>query len=357
MNGPLLPPFRCRCILYVAAALTALSCREEPAPPAPQAKTPPTAQSPHLTTDTPSTRQTDSLTFRIIDEPNAPAFLPRNNEFGKWVRHSSARVAEAPQISRLIQDSARLDVLAPYQVRRVIACSYRWSDAEMPLIAQVELIEADAPLDALGMLSVHCLAAEDGKPGVITRVPVNETTHFYGWQGTFFAHLWAVSKDDAFLANCDQFLRKLVFRIPGEEPPLWLSLLPATGRLPNHRWIVRQTASLGGPSARKVPLNDPQRIDQILGLGRETILMVVAYCVPDDEAPNYVWLVCYPTPDDAQAAYRRYKAFLDAGDQPLALNTLIEPAKGNFLLGTWTADQESLLHILPAIRKAVPDRL
>jgi hypothetical protein len=89
----------------------------------------------------------------------------------------------------------------------------------------------------------------------------------------------------------------------------------------------------------------------LLQLDKDTPLVIAAYQQPGLAGPNCVWFVRYATPDQARQAYDRYHAAVEQAplDSSVA-NTLLAAPQGQFLLGSWTADRESLMHVLPSLR-------
>ena len=80
------------------------------------------------------------------------------------------------------------------------------------------------------------------------------------------------------------------------------------------------------------------------------LLLAAAYQQPGLAGLNYVWLARYPTPAEAKQAYDRYQhAITRAKPQSALANTLLAAPHGEILAGTWTADRESLMHILPEL--------
>ena len=62
----------------------------------------------------------------------------------------------------------------------------------------------------------------------------------------------------------------------------------------------------------------------------------------------------YETTAAARKAYQRYRKHIDNATDAAAGNTMITAPKGRFLLGTWTAEQESTAHALPRIGALLP---
>jgi hypothetical protein len=107
---------------------------------------------------------------------------------------------------------------------------------------------------------------------------------------------------------------------------------------------------MAGPRAASLKLADAKGIAECLGLNKDTQMVIGAYQVPGAARPHLVWVVRYMTPDDARKACERYQAFLDQAKDPLSESTLLMKPTGQFLLGTWTAEEESIAPVLPKLR-------
>ena len=51
----------------------------------------------------------------------------------------------------------------------------------------------------------------------------------------------------------------------------------------------------------------------------------------------------------------RYRAHLDRSTDPAAADTMLAMPKGRYLIGTWSAEEESISRLLPRIRQRLPD--
>jgi len=82
-------------------------------------------------------------------------------------------------------------------------------------------------------------------------------------------------------------------------------------------------------------------------------MVVAAYHVGGSDNLNYVWVVQYPTPVKALAAHKRYQIYLesDAGrTDSVAQVTTVDVPQGAYLVGSWTAEEESMEPKIPAIK-------
>ncbi|MGB9626635.1 MAG: hypothetical protein ACPMAQ_17405, partial [Phycisphaerae bacterium] len=165
----------------------------------------------------------------------------------------------------------------------------------------------------------------------------------------------AADDDHATLAAAARLLRaRLLFAVPRADPPELLRLLPRDRLLPEREWLVRKGVALQLPGARELPAIDPERLDALLGLDGRAWLAVAAYEVAPAEPPNYVWVARYPDTASAQQAFERYQAELDQPEDEVDHNTMLAGPRGRFIAGTWTADQESVQHLLPRLLPLLP---
>jgi hypothetical protein len=285
-----------------------------------------------------------------LDDPNAPPHLPKSNVVGNWVKHRAVRVVIPGELEEILGEGAsRLEY---FRVKQGAGCAYRRAVGGEKQVANVELIETHTPEDAFGILTVQCDSPETRGIGQITRVDKTDGYHLHCWQGFCYVHVYASAAEGQEL---QQGLAMLLSRIVLEMPS---AALPSTAEIPLPEgwvrvaeWLVRSPHSLTGPGASRVPVEDVALVAELLDLDKDASLLVAALSPPDSQEVNYVWLARYSTPTDAENAYRRYSGSLDAPDQGRQLaNSLLVAPVGTALLGTWAAEQESLMHLLPLIR-------
>ena len=98
-----------------------------------------------------------------------------------------------------------------------------------------------------------------------------------------------------------------------------------------------------------------EQIDKLLGLNRDTLMAVAHYPGQAGGGPNRPWLVRYDGAEEARAAHQRYRAYLNRSTDPAAADTPLATLKGRYLIGTWSAEEESISRLLPQIRQRLPD--
>ncbi len=295
------------------------------------------------------------------DAPNSPAVLPRSHEFAGWVKHAPVRVVSPEALDSLIGDETLRRAMNSYRLKLVAHCVYRYVPPEeaAPLLLDVLWAEAFDPDDAFGLFSVMAPPPRglnaDGSQTAECRL-ADGPLKLFGWQGVVCVRMTAEADDDrATLAAAARILRaKLLFSIPRADPPELLRLLPRDRLLPEREWLVRKAVALQLPGAAELPAVASDRLDALLGLDGRVWLAVAAYEVAPAEPPNYVWIARYPDAAAAAQAFERYQAELDQPQDEVDRNTMLAGPRGRFVAGTWTADQESVQHLLPRLLPLLP---
>src|SRR4029077_5612308 len=112
---------------------------------------------------------------------------------------------------------------------------------------------------------------------------------------------------------------------------------------PGRRWLVRNLASLPLTVIDEIGGFSQDQINRVLGLGGDSMICVGAYGPSGTARSNVVWAVQYPSIKTAHDAFSRYQRFLkEKQSDSVAQSTSVLPAQGMFLLGTWTAEEESM---------------
>ena len=92
-----------------------------------------------------------------------------------------------------------------------------------------------------------------------------------------------------------------------------------------------------------VPKGDPAAMAQALLLTPDTDVAIVGYPTAKPGAPNYLFVVKYPTDADAQVAYKKYfESYLALSKNPVEQNIAVAPPTGCFLAGTFNAEENSV---------------
>jgi hypothetical protein len=295
------------------------------------------------------------------DAPNAPAVLPRSYDIAGWVKQEPVRVAPPDKLALLVADEGLRTVMESYRLTLVARCVYRYAsqDATAPLLLDVIWVEANDADDAFGLFSVMAAPPRglnaDGSQ-TAERKDADGALRLFGWQGNVFAQMTALSDDDrGTLTAAARMLRaKLLFSVARADPPELLRSLPRDHLLPEREWLVRRAVALKSPGAGELPPVDPAALDAALGLDGDVLLAIAGYEAAQGESPNYVWVARYGDSDGAMRAAERYQGLLDAPKNEVDRNTMVAGPQRQFLAGTWTADQESIQHLLPRLLAALP---
>ncbi len=279
------------------------------------------------------------------DDPAWPTALPRSGEVGDWVKTVPLRVALSGELATLISDADRVARWTPYQIKLAATCRYTRSDGGT---ADVAIVQAYSVEDAFGLFSIE--APRTGRQAAAdhSRVTDAKNGEFHAWKGRFYVRITGRNE------GCSALLSRILFVLPDAEWPPILGAFPAhRGGLPA-RWLVRGGISLTGTEARPWAAPDAVKVDRLLGLSRDTLMAVAEYPTAAAGKRNTLWLVQYDTPAAAREAFKRYRRYAnDSKDADAAVTMVVEP-KGPYLLGTWTAEEESIANLLPRILHVLP---
>lgn len=117
---------------------------------------------------------------------------------------------------------------------------------------------------------------------------------------------------------------------------------------------MRSTAGLVKQPLPRLQQIEPAALDQRLGLNGEVLLSAVAVEQTQGAAPIIIWLAQYPAAEGAKAAAGRYAQALEANGKGLDSVTFVGSPKGPFLMGTWTADQETAKEMVKVLSEVLP---
>jgi len=339
-------PVRATLIILAAAALFA-GCEQRSAE---TAATQPAAAEPTQRPTQPTTFPASvAPTQDDLDDPDAPPFLPKSNEVGTWVKHRAVRVAIPGELKQLLARDA--SAIEDFRVKVAASCVYRRIVNDQAELAYVELVQTHQAEDAFGILTLHSTGPDTLDLAGLTRVDATNGYHLHCWKGHYYVHVYGFVIDDPTFPKALQDLaRRITFEMPAASQPRLIEMLPNEQRVNHKLWLVRSARSLAVADAAEVPCGDANQVDELLGLDKDVLLLVAAYQQPGLAGLNYVWLARYSTPGEARQAFKRYQHAIDEAkpQSPLA-NTLLTGPHGTIVAGTWTADRESLMHVLPAL--------
>ena len=291
------------------------------------------------------------------EHPELAALFPSSNRVGNWIKVEPVQVVGPDDLSEVLGD--RTEIFRPYGIALAGVADYASPvDSEIQRCT-VEIIEALSSVDAYGMLTVCGAAGEPVRYGVAARRTKGGLEYFI-WQDKLFIHVRGEPIEggdvsaEAQQKAVDEIAASILFDKPRPARtvlPEILGRFPLKNRIADQHWVVRGLASLDAPGAGEVPLPADSRelVSNLLRLGPDSLMAIVAYNVPDGLRPNCVWAVEYKDPREANDARHAYTKHLDdsPGD-PLSRVTLVvmpDPRRP-YILGTWTAEEESLSHAL-----------
>ncbi len=288
------------------------------------------------------------------DDPQAPACLPKSGEVGRWAKYEPVRVVEGQAVGQLVtpEEAARFSHFAVTSAAR---CGYALPAADGTTgRIQVVVVTADSVDDAYGLMSCQSSSPHTAAVGGETRVEQLQGLHFHCWQGRSYIHLWTIQQAAESAEQTLKLFRYIAAQIPREDQPELLEALPSEGQVPGQRWLVRDLRSISATALGLHPAPDLTKVNGLLALGGETVMCIAAYDLPEARRPNIVWLIRYPSDQLANQAHQRYSDHLAKATQPAAVSTNLLSPHGPFLIGTWTAEEESLQYMMPRIKQLLP---
>jgi hypothetical protein len=285
------------------------------------------------------------------DAIDASPFLPKSGTIPNWAKAEPIRTAPAGELATIMPPEAA-KVADPYQIKRACACAYRLTSPGGAEVFRILLIETYQPEDAYGLFTVNGKGEISQEPGLLMATDSSSRRiAIHVWKGRHYLELYGpASGEPGDMDACKALVRKITFQMPDASPPELIEALPRPGLMPGQQWLIRGWASLAGPRTAGLNLADARQIGENLGLNKDTQMVIAAYKVAGGARPNLVWVVRYDSPGEARKAYDRYQAFLDkAADRQSASTMLLRPS-GTYLLGTWTAEEESLEPVLDKLK-------
>lgn len=288
------------------------------------------------------------------DDPRAPACLPPTHKDGNWVKVEPIRVLAPADLSKLVSEPEATR-LGYFRIKSAATCAYSLRRSAVgPVVAKLRFIETVSAEDAYGILTCRSSSPETYRIGGETRVEHAGGLALHCWQGKDYIHLAAEDDDNETTEEMIRLLMNICGRITREDTPPILRALPEENRRPGRMWLVRHPASIR-PDAIELDYSlDVPGVAGILGLGKDTLMCIGSYDVPDARRPNTVWVVTYPTVKAAHDAYARYTRLINKGTDSLVQSASVLPAQGTYLAGTWTAEEESMQYMLPRVMQLLP---
>lgn len=287
------------------------------------------------------------------DAANAPGYLPRSGECGSWVKREPITVVPAGELSKLVASELAAK-LSRFELRSAASCAYACTVDGKEVVAHVLAIETAAPEDAYGLVTCASSSPRTDRCGGLTRVETGPGVTYHTWQGRVYLKASIDVPFDGAVAELRRLAQHVASRIQREDEPALVHALPTDSRMPGRLWIVRHPASLPQAALGSSPPPDIEATARLGGLGPDTLMCVAQYDVPHARQPNTVWVIRYPSPAAAREAHRKLQQQIQTSDSPSWQLTNILPPKGAYVIGTWTAEEESLQYAMPRIASLLP---
>lgn len=335
------------CVLLFAISLPA-GCEKPPA-----ATQPNGGKADGATTTAPEGLAATPVGRDAQDDPDAPRALPRSSEVQGWIKTEAARAAVAEKMVEFVEDTSIRRLLDGFKFTRLARAGYQSPHAR----AEVFLAEGLRPEDALGAFSLAvggaaCTPGEDGS--LRAAQTIDGKLVLLAWQGTTLARVEGTLEREEGRRDCERLLARMLFALPMAEPPLLMQAVKEVPQEVCRFWIARSSGPLARQPNPRLRQIDPAGLDARLGLNGEALLSVVAVEQTRGAAPVVLWLAQYPTADEAKAAAERYAQALATEPRGLDAVTFVGSAKADYLIGTWTADQETARQMVKMLEEALP---
>jgi hypothetical protein len=288
------------------------------------------------------------------DAPHSPAYLPKSQAAAGWTKREPIRVYPANNLTGAMtkDDAARCGY---FKIRSASKCAYDLTGANgKAQLARVLAVDTESAEDAYGLLSCRLPATETFKIGGETRVDRRDGLHLHCWQGKSYIRVDLAEGGAEITEQAIRLLLNITGRIAKEDLPALVSAAPSDSSGLQRKWLLRHLGSLP-PKAFDLafPL-DASKTNGLLGLDKSTLMCIAQYEVPQGARSNVVWVVRYPNTKAAYDAHARYTRFLADRKDPAAQSTNLLPPHGPYLIGTWTAEEESIQYVMPTIGKLLP---
>jgi hypothetical protein len=290
------------------------------------------------------------------DDPGAPACLPLSDTVPGWIKTHAIRVEPVEEYLRRLSDSCAVAQMRPYDIVDVAACTYEKRAGNRRWCFSVRLFRCHSSADAYGLCSTQRLGTRTGTTSLMWTDRTNDGFVLHAGRSDYYIRVSAGPADDEMLLpQAEQFIGRILLALPKTDPPPLVRTLPSEARQAGRTWFAPTCVPLTAPGARLLTAEQAAALDDILGTSRARGLAAAAYQNDSAEPPDIVWLIEYRTPGDARSAYARYKNLLDrraaiAASTPAVPDALLLSPVGRFLAGSWSPEEESVMHVLPVLQ-------
>lgn len=287
------------------------------------------------------------------DAVNAPSFLPRSNDCSGWVKRDPIVVITPAELKKLFA-AEHAQRVARFNIRSAASCAYTNKLPDGELHANVVTIETATPDDAYGLVTCSSSSPTSDRCGGLTRVDQGGGVTFHTWQGRVAIKASIDKGGPAQVAELRRLVQHICARIQREDAPMLVHALPQQSMLPGRLWLVRHVGSIPPHAIALQPQPNFDEVARALGLGIDTLLCIASYNLPGARQPNTVWIAQYPTPAAARQAYQRTNALALESPNKAWQHTNVMQPRGIYLIGTWTAEEESMQNIMPKVASLLP---
>jgi len=362
-------------LIFASLALAASCRRDEPPPPPPAPNQAPAASAGPAPVPlpprnkppapaAPATPPTNPLTSPLrappapnaadaADAPNAPAYLPRTGECSGWIKREPITLAGPSDLTRFLS-AEHAQRLGRFAIRSAASCAYANKLPDGDINAHVLAIEAATPEDAYGLVTCSSSSPVSERCGGLTRVDQGGGVTFHTWQGRVAIKASIDKGGPAQVAELARLVQHICSRIQREDAPMLVHALPQQSMLPGRLWLVHHLAAIPPQAITINPRPNFEEVARALGLGPDTLICIASYNLPGARQPNTVWIAQYPNPAAARQAYQRTNALALESPNKAWQHTNVRQPRGTYLIGTWTAEEESMQNIMPKIASLLP---
>ncbi len=281
------------------------------------------------------------------DAAGAPSFLPRGAAAGGWTRTQAVRAMELDVVRARF--SPALDGAA---LGEAYACRY---EADAGLMVDVLVLRFAGSDEAYGAFSMMGRGEAERATRYVRVDEGADALTMYAWQGEWVAVLRGAPPARGELRRaCARLLGRMLLPIPAADPPALLAALVPGGGVDVQPWPMRARSvrSLQPQIADVLSSAQAAALDEVLGLDGTAVLVTGQMSASEADEFNLIWLVAYPSGEAATAAWERYQEARLDGQRNLP-TTILTDAAGRYLLGSWSPEQESTMHLLPRLRNAL----
>lgn len=332
-----------RLLALCASTLLAVTpaCDRSP-PDAGDAQTPPAAR------NSGGAASTQPAAADASDDPAAPVCFPRSHEVGSWVKIEPVRVSAISADTQPTTAPADADRrMLSFRLNRRARSTYADNAGRR---VEVQMIEAATAADAFGLFSTHAEGERLDKLG--GRAVVHRdapATLLWVWQGTACLRFACAGLSES-IDEVRPLAMRVVGMLPAEDVPELATIFPSEEAADAGPWLVRSLTALSPDDAARLNVPDPAAADKLLSLDGEAWLCIRAYDAPGVAGWNVVWTAAYADETAARSAYEHIVANVGRTWDHVS----VLPAQNRYVIGTFTIERESQMHIMPRLALRLP---